>query len=136
MGQAPLVTPSIVVGIGGSIAAINTAKWAVVEATTAGFHCICWAAGHNGHAASCTEIVDIDLEYAETALRAAAAAVRDRGRSITIETAVVPGSPDKALIDETHDAEMICVGSVGIGHLAETSLDRQLLRCPKKPAAP
>jgi nucleotide-binding universal stress UspA family protein len=64
----------------------------------------------------------MELEYAETALRVASAAVAANPQPVKVETAVLRGDNAAALIAESRDAEMICVGSVGIGHVARAIL--------------
>lgn len=60
----------------------------------------------------------LDVQYAEASLRAAAAAVKDTGKPVKIETEILWGPVDTALTDESRNAAMICVGSVGIGPIA------------------
>jgi nucleotide-binding universal stress UspA family protein len=108
----------IVVGIDGSDAAINAAKWAVAEATSRDvplrlIHTIP-ERRPDGAAADNS----LDIEYGQTALRAACAAIHATGEHVKIETDLVHGSPASALINESLDAAMICIGSVGIGEIA------------------
>jgi len=60
----------------------------------------------------------LDIEYGETALRAATAALHVMGERVKVETDLVHGSPAGALISESRYAAMICVGSVGIARVA------------------
>lgn len=119
MNQPQSTRKSIVVGIDGSNAAINAAKWAVTEATSRDIPLRLLSVTPHGYLSSPTEGPDIDIEYAETALRTATAAVHAMGMPVKVETAIVHGPPEHALIEESHAAAMICVGSVGIGRLAE-----------------
>jgi hypothetical protein len=48
--------------------------------------------------------------------------VRDMGRPVHIETAIVRGRPDCALIDESRRAALVCVASEGKGPCARTPL--------------
>jgi nucleotide-binding universal stress UspA family protein len=64
----------------------------------------------------------MELEYAEAALNAAADAVAADGKPVKVETAILHGDPVATLIAESRDAEMVCVGSVGIGRLARALL--------------
>ena len=112
----------IVVGIDGSDAAINAAKWAIPEAASRDIplrliHVIPNRQG-DGPAAD----DNLDVEYGETALRAASVALHATGQPVKIDTDIVHGSPQSALIDESRDAAMICVGSVGIGRIARKVL--------------
>jgi len=112
----------IVVGIDGSDAAITAAKWAVAEAVSQNIplrliHAIrerrADAAGGDGA---------LDIEYAETSLRAADAALQAMGERVKVECDIVHGSPEATLIDASRDAAMICIGSVGIGRIASKVL--------------
>ena len=60
----------------------------------------------------------LEVQYAESSLRAATAAVEATGKPVKIETEILWGSPDTALINESRNASMVCVGSVGIGAMA------------------
>jgi nucleotide-binding universal stress UspA family protein len=111
----PEPSPSIVVGVDGSDAAIGAAVWAVDEAVARELplrlvHAVPVAA--NG----------LEMEYAETALRAADAAVAATGKAVKVETAVVAGHARAVLIDQSRFAAMACVGSVGIGRVARLLL--------------
>ena len=60
----------------------------------------------------------LEVQYAESSLRAATAAVEANGKPVKIETEILWGSPDTALINESRNASMVCVGSIGIGAMA------------------
>ena len=55
-------------------------------------------------------------------LNAADTAVKATGRSVRVETIARPGSVEAALVAESTDAAMICVGSVGVGRVARRLL--------------
>ncbi len=112
----------IVVGIDGSDAAINAAKWAVAEATCRDIPLRLIHAIPERQAGAPADDVSLDIEYGETALRAATAALHAMEEPVKIETNVVHGSPESALIDESRRAAMICVGSAGIGRVARKVL--------------
>ncbi len=112
----------IVVGIDGSEAAINAARWAVPEATARDVPVRLVYAVTGPHADAPPREADLDIEYGETALRAACAALHAMGQPIKIETDLVPGLPDRVLINESTTAAMVCVGSVGIGSVARRLL--------------
>ncbi len=108
---------SVVVGIDGSTAAVYAAHWAVAEAIARDVplrlvSCIQGPQGSDRMA----------IEYARTCLRAAHAAIDDTAAQVKIETAVVDGDPTAALIEESRQAAMVCVGSVGIGRFAKALL--------------
>ena len=112
----------IVVGIDGSDAAINAAKWAASEAISRDIplRLICAIPERQADAPAGDD--SLDIEYGETALRAACAALHALGEQVKIETELVHGSPKSVLIDESRHAAMICIGSVGIGQVARRVL--------------
>jgi nucleotide-binding universal stress UspA family protein len=107
----------IVVGIDGSDAAINAAKWAVTEATSRDIPLRLIHAIPERQADGPAGDERLDIEYGETALRAASAALHALGEPVKVETDLVHGSPASALISESRYAAMVCVGSVGIGRI-------------------
>lgn len=114
---------SIVVGIDGSQAAINAALWAAPEAVARD---VPLRLIHVIYVRQVPEqpptAVELEGEYAETALRAASAAVEATGQDVKLETDIVWGRIDSALIDQSTDAAMVCVGSVGVGFIARAIL--------------
>jgi nucleotide-binding universal stress UspA family protein len=61
----------------------------------------------------------LDVQYAESSLRTATAAVEATRKPVKVETDILWGKPDTTLIYESRNAAMICVGSVGIGAKAK-----------------
>ena len=108
---------SVVVGIDGSTAAVYAAHWAVDEAVSREVPL---------RLVSCvqrsTESDGMAMEYATTCLREAHAAIEATAPQLKIETAVVTGDPTVALIEESRDAALVCVGTVGIGRFAKALL--------------
>jgi nucleotide-binding universal stress UspA family protein len=109
----------VVVGIDGSDAAIGAAEWAAKEAVHQDVplrlvHVIQIA---DGPIAS-TGAYPAEKNYAETSLRAACSAVAATGLPVKIDTAVLCGDVDSALIAESSNATLICVGSLGISRVA------------------
>lgn len=110
----------IVVGIDGSHVGIAAALWAVDEAI--------------GRATSLRLVSVIklthpspddytrDLEHAEKALREARSAIETAGKPAGIETDIPRGPAGPMLVEASRDAEMVCVGSVGIGRYASAIL--------------
>ncbi|HZE14462.1 MAG TPA: universal stress protein [Mycobacterium sp.] len=114
---------SVVVGIDGSAAAIHAAVWAIDEAISRDMPLRLVYVTHREEVADAhTDEASLDMEYAETALRAAHAAVEATGKTVKVDTAILRGRPAEVLIDESRDAELVCVGSVGIGRLARVFL--------------
>jgi nucleotide-binding universal stress UspA family protein len=117
--------PSVVVGIDGSQAAIQAAEWAVDEAISREIPLrLVEVIPEQVEPAPLASVgnVRMELEYGETALRIASAAVEATGKPVKVETAILQGNPVATLIAESRGAEMICVGSVGIGRLARALL--------------
>jgi nucleotide-binding universal stress UspA family protein len=122
MNRADSAGP-VVVGVDGSAAAIGAAEWAIKEAIHQDVplrlvYVIQIADGpmRSADASSAEE------DYAESSLRAARLAVEAAGLPVKIDTAVLYGDVDSALIAESSSATLICVGSVGIGRVANMVL--------------
>ena len=116
---------SVVVGIDGSQAAIQAAEWAVDEAVSREVPLrLVEVIAERVEPAPFASVgnVQMEVEYAETALRIAAAAVAAAGKPVKVETVSLRGNPATALIAESRNAEMVCVGSTGIGRLARALL--------------
>ena len=116
---------SVVVGIDGSQAAIQAAEWAVDEAVSREVPLrLVEVIAERVEPAPFASVgnVQMEVEYAETALRIAAAALAAAGKPVKVETAILRGDPATALIAESRDAEMVCVGSTGIGRFARALL--------------
>lgn len=114
----PQSSQRIVVGIDGSDAAINAAKWAAAEAVSRNIPLRLIHAIPRRRAGDDS----LDIEYAQSSLRAADAALQDMGTPVKVECDIVRGSSEDALIDESRDAAMVCVGSVGTGWVARKVL--------------
>ncbi|HME75413.1 MAG TPA: universal stress protein [Mycobacterium sp.] len=116
---------AVVVGIDGSEAAIQAARWAVDEAVSREIPLrLVQVIPEQAEPAPLASVgtVGMEREYAETALRIASAAVEATGKPVKVETAILRGDPAAMLIAESRDAEMVCVGSVGIGRFARAFL--------------
>lgn len=111
---------SVIVGIDGSDAAINAALWAADEAVSRGLplRLIYVTKSHHPSADDYYQ----DIHRAEASLRAAQAAVVATGKQVKIETDMLTGPPGAALVAESREAELICVGSVRIGRYARSIL--------------
>jgi nucleotide-binding universal stress UspA family protein len=116
---------AVIVGIDGSEAAIHAAEWAVDEAISREIPLrLVEVIPERVEPAPLASVgnVRMELEYGETALRIASAAVEAAGKPVKVETEILQGDPAAALIAESRDAEMICVGSLGIGRFAQALL--------------
>jgi nucleotide-binding universal stress UspA family protein len=113
----------VVVGVDGSDAAVGAAEWAAKEAIHQDVplrlvYVIQIADGpmRSADASSAEE------DYAESSLRAARLAAEATGLPVKIDTVVLYGDVDSVLIAESSGATLICVGSVGIGRVANMVL--------------
>jgi nucleotide-binding universal stress UspA family protein len=112
----------VVVGIDGSPAAVDAARWAAEEAFSRGVTL------RLVHVVDVEDDVDrsLDEDPAEVArdwpetlfgiecLRVASAAIRELSKPVAIETEILWGEVDSMLIKESDDAALVCVGSVAI----------------------
>ena len=113
------ISAPVVVGVDGSDAAINAAKWAIDEAISRDVPLRLVHVTHiEGQPAASEDEFRLEVQYAESSLRAATAAVEATGKHVKIETEILWGSPANVLINESRNASMVCVGSVGIGTIA------------------
>lgn len=119
MSDENLSSAKIVVGVDGSDTAVNAALWAVPEAISrhTGLRLV-HVVGEGVEPVSGSH--DIDVEYAEQSLRTASAAVRNASEHVDIETEILYGSTYTALAKESAEALMVCVGTVGIGTVAQS----------------
>ena len=133
----PLSPLPVVAAIDGSNAAIGAAEWAAKEA----LHLeVPLRLVHVIHSAGVPlnepRIPSIENEYAEECLRAACSALRDNGIDVEIDTAVLRGVVESALIEESKAAALLCLGSTGIGRMAAAVLGStaatvaEQARCP------
>jgi nucleotide-binding universal stress UspA family protein len=114
----PQSSERIVVGIDGSDAAINAAKWAVSEAISRDIPLRLIHAIAERRPAENAGDESLDIEFGETALQFACTELNAMGEPVKIEADLVQGPPDSALIKESVHAAMICIGSVGLTPLA------------------
>jgi nucleotide-binding universal stress UspA family protein len=112
----------IVAGIDGSNAAINAARWAAREAVSRDVALRLIHAIPERQADAPAGDERLDIEYGETALRAACRALHGLDVPVKVETDLVHGSPARVLIGESRNAAMLCIGSVGIGRVARRVL--------------
>ena len=114
-----LDSKSVIVGVNGSQAAVNAAKWAIDEARTRQLplrlvYVIPRREGQIGSAAT-----EWELERAETVLAQAESAVRsaaiEDGKPVEVETAILSGDPAQVLINQSADAALVCVGTARRG---------------------
>ncbi len=107
---------SVVVGVNGSQAAVNAAKWAIDEALSRQMPLrLVYVITSKGERPAAAEASEWELERAEMVLSQAESAVlsaaKAEGKPVEIETAVLSGDPARALVDTSHDAALVCVGT-------------------------
>lgn len=112
----------VVVGIDGSDAAIDTARWAAGEALARDVPLRLISVANIPPTLMDRELRGPEVEYGQTSLRAASAAVAAVGDPVKVETELLWGPPSNALIAESRHAAMVCVGTVGIGWVARAVL--------------
>ncbi len=110
----------IIVGIDGSQAAITAALWSVDEAAGRSRPLHLVAVINQTH--SSADDYARDLGHAETSLKKAQLAIEASGKSVDITTDIQRGPAATVLVEASRDAEMVCVGSVGIGRYARALL--------------
>jgi nucleotide-binding universal stress UspA family protein len=119
MRETHLPSPSVVVGIDGSRAAVRAALWAVDEAVSRDIplRLMCAVpAASAGKLDSQNETRK--LATAEAAVRHASMVVEATDKPVKIEVNVVHGPPVRTLLDASRSAAVICVGAVGLAHSA------------------
>ncbi len=110
----------IIVGIDGSQAATAAALWSVDEAVGRGRPLHLVTVINQTHPSA--DDYARDLGHAETSLKTAQLAIEATGKPVDITTEIQRGPAATVLLEASRDAEMICVGSVGIGRYARALL--------------
>ncbi len=106
----------VVAGIDGSETAIRAAQWAIDEAVSRDVPLRLIYATKATHPSALD--YESDVRRGKASLRTAQATIEAVDRPVKIETAIVAGPPGGAFVEESRDAALICVGSVGIGRYA------------------
>ena len=113
----------VVVAVDGSKAAIGAAEWAAKEAVHHDVPLrLVYVIQVADRPTSSADAASAHEGYAESSLCAARLAAEATGLPVKIDTAVLYGDVDSALIAESGNATLICVGSVGIGRVANMVL--------------
>ncbi|MDY6997541.1 MAG: universal stress protein [Actinomycetota bacterium] len=124
----------VIVGVDGSEAGRNAALWAVDEAVSRGLPLKLVSATKPKHLG--TEDYYDDLHRAQAAVADARAAIEATGRDVEVQADVVDGPATAALIELSESAEMICVGTVGIGRYARSILGSTATELAEKAHCP
>jgi nucleotide-binding universal stress UspA family protein len=107
-----LHSKSIVVGIDGSQAAVNAAKWAIDEAISRQLPLrLVHVAGRNRSQSPSAQPSDWELEAGEAALYQAEVAMQGAGTPVEVEAVLLSGDPEQVLVNESADAALVCVGT-------------------------
>ncbi len=124
----------IMVGIDGSQAAIAAAFWAVDEAISRAVPLRLISVIKQTHISP--DDYARDLAHAETSISEARFAIEAGGKPVKIETDILRGPAGPALVEASRDAEMICVGSVGIGRYTRSILGSTATELAEKAHCP
>lgn len=125
---------AIVVGIDGSRAALDAARWAADEAARRSAPLRLVYATKSTH--SSADDYYADVHRGQAALAAAKTACESGDARATAESAIVSGPAGQALIDESDGATLICVGTAGIGRYAQSVLGSTVIELAKKSHCP
>ena len=130
-------TQRVVVGIDGSRAAMEAAVWAIDEAIDRDVALrLVHATGIPRQSPGPAGALAPEIEYGETSLRAASSLVEGTGKTVKVEAEILWGSVEDALIAESMSASMVCVGSVGIGWVAQRVLGSTAVAVARKANCP
>jgi nucleotide-binding universal stress UspA family protein len=124
----------IIVGIDGSQAAIAAALWGVDEAVSRAVPLRLIAVIKQTHPSP--DDYASDLAHVETSLRETQLVVEASQKVVKIETEIPRGPAGPVLVEASRDAEMICVGSVGIGRYARSILGSTATELAEKAHCP
>lgn len=124
----------VVVGIDGSAPSIAAAEWGIKEAITRDVPLRLVCVMKSKHPSS--DDYYRDMHHAEESLRFAQAAVDAAGTYVKVETAIIDGPPGAVLVEESRDAALLCVGSVGIGQYARSILGSTAAELAEKAHCP
>lgn len=111
---------AVIAGIDGSQAAITAALWGVDEAISRAVPLRLISVIKPTHLSP--DDYARDLAHSESSLSQAQQAIAACRRGVTVETEIPRAPAAVALIEASSDAEMVCVGSVGIGRYARSLL--------------
>lgn len=108
-------SPGVVVGIDGSRSAVGAALWAVDEAISRDIPLrLLYAIDPDSHPTRDHEVAARKLATAEIAVRQAYTAIESTNKPVKIEIEILQQKPFRALVESSHWAALLCVGSVGL----------------------
>lgn len=123
----------VVAGIDGSETAVRAAHWAIAEANSRDVPLRLVYVTKATH--SSTEDYERDVQHGKASLRGIRAAIESSG-PVKVETAIISGPPGVALIAESRDAALVCVGTVGIDRYARSILGSTATELAEKAHCP
>jgi nucleotide-binding universal stress UspA family protein len=124
----------VIAGIDGSAAALHAAEWAADEALARGVPLRLVYVTKPRHTS--TDDYNEDVHHGRTALQQAAVTVESRYPKLSVSTSIVGGPAGAALLALSAQAEMVCVGSVGIGRYARSILGSTASELAEKSSCP
>ncbi|MCV7151340.1 universal stress protein [Mycolicibacterium pyrenivorans] len=124
----------VVAGIDGSDTAVQAARWAADEAISRSVPLRLVFVTKATHPSA--DDYDRDVHHGNASLHAARDAMDAEGLTVEVDTAILTGPPGAALIGESRDAAMVCVGSVGIGRHARAILGSAATELAEKAHCP
>ena len=111
---------SVVVGVNGSKAAVNAAKWAVDEAMRRQLPIrLVYVIPRRKERKGSPPSSEWELERGEMALSQAECAVADEKKPVEVETAILAGDAAQVLLNESQNAALVCVGTSRRGWAAD-----------------
>jgi len=125
---------AVIAGIDGSQAALTAALWGVDEAISRAVPLRLISVIKPTHPSP--DDYARDLEHAERSLNRARDAIAAGRKAVTVETEIPRAPAGVALIEASRDAEMVCVGSVGIGRYARSLLGSTATELAEKAHCP
>ncbi|MBX7433669.1 universal stress protein [Mycobacterium sp. Y57] len=127
-------TSTVIVGIDGSQASLHAAQWAVDEALSRDLPLRLIYVTKPKHPSP--DDYYEDVHRGRAALEHAATTVEALGKPVKVETAVLDGPSTPTLIEQSSDADMVCVGTVGIGRYAQSILGSTAAELAEKAHCP
>ena len=113
---------AVVVGVDGSQAALNAVRWAVAEAANRGVALRLVHASPRATRRRGPIKIDRDDEGIDSPLREAEDLIEVGRARVAVESAVVCGDPESALVIESRNAALVCIGSLASERPGHSSL--------------
>ncbi|OBF93509.1 universal stress protein [Mycobacterium sp. 852014-52450_SCH5900713] len=114
--MSQLDAKAVIVGVNGSQAAVNAAKWVIDEAIGRQLPLrLVYVMPRRPARPGSAPRSEWEVERGEMALAEAECAIQSERKPVEIETAIVSGDPAEALINQSRDAALVCVGTARRG---------------------